>query len=281
MKNNNEVMLVRHLKDENSLLKEGLDGSLLEGQEKEAEKIANDIYENAEKNKVDILMFITSPQKRAIGTAQLIEDGIKGKKSKIKTMMFVDDKLRTLDQGKYILPDGYTDGDHFEGLEIAKKIFNSEKFSEDPTFENLKYRFGDPLKLSDGGYKYPELLKYFSEPGESYRDFLVRIYEDVAMYSEKIGMYNNKVQPVLFTHNLVTFVLRDLKELSNKVLHENLTFKTGQVAKLCLQIYKEGNTYNKTTDKDYGRLDFIDASNVFVPQIVKLLKEEIEFLKKI
>lgn len=145
------------------------------------------------------------------------------------------------------------------------------------TFSNLDYRFGDPLLQDDGTFKYPELNDYFSEPGESYRNILLRLYGQVVKLSENMERFGDKVRPVIFTHGQPYQIFRDLAEVAEKIEAEGLTFSAGQLRRICQNLYMDRIKREGTIPP--GSLDLVSIEHVCSPKIIALLKREISYLE--
>lgn len=271
------VPIVKHLRDRDDLL-EGRDAGLVAGQEESAQKIADEIYANTVGNGARVLVFAVSPKKRAMETASLVKDLIRVKSESIKVVSVVDDSLREIDQGKFILPQGYRPGDIFIGLQLAGRIFSEEVFNrQNLGRDNLLYRYGDPVLLPDGEYKYPELIPYFSSPGESYRDVLLRFYGQIVLLSEQIQRYNDQIRLVVFTHGQPHQIFNDLSLVADQVYDEGIMFEPGKLPRLCWDVYQA----RRKGVVSFGKVDFVSASRIFEPKIVSLLRREIEYLRKL
>jgi broad specificity phosphatase PhoE len=270
------VPIIKHLADQDDLL-QNRDAGLVPEQEHLADQLANEIYEHAISNNFKVLVFCVSSKRRAMETAELVEKSLERKSVKLRIVVDIDTNLREIDQGKFILPEDYKPGDTFEGLKIAGKIFGAESFNpEDPTKDNLDYRFGDPFLQADGSYKYPELQKYFSEPGESYKDVLLRFYSQIIKLSENLERFTDKVEPVIFTHGQPHQIFTDLAEVAEKICNEGFTFEEGSLPRFCWNIYKA----RRKGVVPFGQIIFVSAEHVCRPEMIELLKREIAYLKE-
>ncbi|MDP9249093.1 MAG: hypothetical protein M3M85_01095 [bacterium] len=271
------ISVAKHLEDENDLSK-NRDAGLVPGQEQLAFSMAEAIHEHAISNKFRILLFYVSPKKRALETAELVKKCLADKTDKLRIILKVDTNLREIDQGRFILPESYQTGDHFPGLKIAGQIFSAETFnSENPANDNLNYHFGDPLLQTDGTYKYPELLQYFSERGESYRDILLRFYGEVIKFSGSLERLKDKVDPVIFTHGQPHQIFLNLSQVAEKVEKEGFNVEVGKLPRICWDLYQT----TRLGVIPFGQLTFISIENVCKPKMVDILKREITHLKGI
>jgi len=210
-------------------------------------------------------------------TAELVKNYLVDKPIKLKIVSEVDNNLREIDQGKFILPEDYKPGDSFAGLKIAGKIFSSETFNPDDSYkDNLDYHFGDPLLQSDGTYKYPELAQYFSEYGESYRDVLIRFYSQIVKLSENLERFKDKVAPVVFTHGQPHQIFTNLSEVADMMHDEGFTFETGTLPRVCWDLYQK----KRKGVVPFGEIIFISIEHVCRPEMIQKLKEEIAYLRE-
>lgn len=229
------------------------------------------------------VMFICSNKKRSIQTAESINEEIYKINPKIKTLTKVDGRLDSLDEGNIIVPEGYEKGDHFPGFDVASKIFIEEAHGTDygKKEDNLKYRYGDPVKLPSGDYKYPEITKYFSSPGESYSDYLLRIYSLILDSVEKSSKFERKVKIVLVTHAQTFQIIKSLLVILEEIKDGKEQADKGSLALLCWKDFLERRK-KKTAANDWNanstNLLNINSETLKDPMISKIIKQEIEFL---
>ena len=269
------IPVIRHFEDIDDLLNFGRDGNLVPGQESKAVLIAQDIYTEVKKEGKGAVMFICSNKKRAIQTADLIVGELRKVDDKLKLRIVAEKNLDAIQQGKPILPPDYKPGDKFIGFDLANKIFTKEVFAFDDG--NHLYKFGDPVLQDDGSYKYPELVPYFESYGESNRDLLLRIYDLIVRIYEKLDKLNSKTEVVVVTHAQLYQIFRDLNMVANMVKNEELELVTGELPKLCWNLYSERFKNEKPT---YG-INYISIENLRDPEMIGLLKKEIEHLKNL
>lgn len=272
-----EAPIFKHLKDIDDLEKSGRNGSLIEGQLAIAEKLAKDIFDNFLTPECRAVFIMCSSKKRSFETAEMISENLKKINPKLKTQIVSQNSLREIDQGKVILPAEYKAGEKFEGLQLAGKIFFKEVFGKDIEGgkDNYLYRYSDPVLLKDGNYKYPELAKYFSEPGESYKDFLLRIYGEIESFSRQASRFNEKIKFIICTHSLTAKIFQDLLEVSQLIKSGEISLKQGALPRVCWELFKKRPETKLAT----GEFKLLPISSLFKVEIIKLLKREIEFLK--
>lgn len=277
MKEGIKIPIAEHLEDRDDLLM-GRDTELIAGQEHLAEELADKIYHHAIENGIKALIFCVSPKKRVFETAKLVEKSLRERPFKIHIVFDVDQNLREMDQGEFILPADYKAGDEFKGLSVARKIFMQEiQNPNDPTKENLNYHFGDPVALEDGAYKYPELKEYFTEPGESFKEMLIRYFSEVVKLSENLDRFSDKTEPVVFTHGQPRQFFIILEEIAYKMMKEGYTFKLGDLPRMCRDAYKP----RIQGIAPYGQVGFVSLEGVRNPEFIQLLKEEIAILESL
>src|SRR3990167_9709175 len=269
------IPVIRHFEDIDDLLNFGRDGNLVPGQESKAVLIAQDIYTEAKKEGKGAVMFICSNKKRAIQTADLIVGELRKVDDKLKLRIVAEKNLDAIQQGKPILPPDYKPGDKFIGFDLANKIFTKEVFAFDDG--NHLYKFGDPILQDNGSYKYPELAPYFESYGESNRDLLLRIYELIIRTHNKLDKLNSKTKVVIITHTQLYQIFKDLNTVATMVKNKTLHMKTGELPKLCWELYAE-RFKNETPTYD---VNFISVENLCDPEIIGLLGKEIEYLKNL
>lgn len=270
------IKVIRHLEDVDDLRTYGRDPVLVPGQEEKAKEIADELYSDMLDHSKRAILFVTSPRIRAQDTAQMVADELAKKNDLIKFRFSTTDDLRAIDQGDFILPDDYKEGDSFAGLKLAGKIFSSEVHASDTGgIDNYEYKFGDSVLLPDGSFKYPELNNYFKKPGESYREVLLRIYSLVVATCEKLDDFSGKTKLVVVTHAQPSQIFRDLIQVAKKIKNREINYETGNLARLCWDEYKKGAQSERVT----GRTDTLSFDELDDPAMIRILKNEIEYLK--
>ena len=273
------AFVAKHLHDRDDLKKEGRDSGLVAGQENLAAEMATNIYEHAVQENYKTLIFCVSTKKRTIETAEMVRDSLREKPIKLHVFVEEDADLREMDQGTFALPKDYNAGDNFEGLNLAWKALSVETFNpDDPSKDNLDYHFGDPLRQTDGTFKYPELDTYFSEYGESYRDILLRLYSCVIKLSENTERYGDKMLPVVFTHGQPYQVFRDLAEVADMIKNQGFKLAPGELPRVCQSVYKARVAREGTIPP--GKVDTVSIEYASDPEIISILKNEMTHLEK-
>lgn len=239
-----EMLIANHLEEVDDLKNHGRDGTLIDTAEnrkmlaKQVEAIVSKVRQGDKR----AILFITSSRIRAIQTAELIAEEIKKEVGDRIHFRFSSNKnLTSPDQGLFILPEGYKPGDFFEGLEVASKIFLNESLGRNNIYQNLNYKFGDPVLLEDGKYKYPELLKYFESFGETYGSAIKRIFQSVIDFSAKFNKNesDSNTEIIVVGHGFGFHVMRGLSILSKNDIDELLALSPEDVSKLIYKIFKE------------------------------------------
>ncbi len=275
-KKKKEILFIGHLQEKNDLKKWERDAPLAntEKNKEDLNKIVDAITLKVKESGKKAVMFISSPKIRAKETAGLAGTEIKKRLGEnIKIRYSIDENLKPNEQGKFILPEGYNSGSFFEGLNIASKIFIKESLEQ--SHKNLHYRFGDPVILSNGSYKYPELAKYFKVSGETYAESLIRIFSSVIQMSQKVNKLNSSVEVVIISHGFNFHILKGLSILSEQIKKGEMIINTGEIANKIWEIYKN----NTTNFKSLAYLP-IDITNLGDKELIKFLSREIEYLKK-
>ena len=264
---------MRHLEDIDDLRKEGRDSELMPGQEQNAARMAHEILDDARHSGKEAIMLVCSSKKRGAQTADLIADQIRHIDGKMKVRVSSEDGLVSLDQGEPALPEGYKPGDKFRGSSIANNIFNHEAFERG----NDTYRFGDPVSLGNGDYKYPELSGYFKKYGESNKDLMMRVYELLIRMSAKVGKLEGKTKIVVVTHAQLYQVFKNLSEIAQEVEQGRLHVRTGEVPRLCWEVYQKRMKEGAPTYE----ANYVSVEELCNPGIVQLLRDELAYLKNL
>ncbi len=268
---------IRHLPDIDDL-RSNRDGDIQPGQEQAVEKIVGELIAYIKLHDKRKLVFIHSPKKRVLVTAQLTSEVLITVSPEISVEFYPEPNLKDINHGVYILPTEYKAGDFFEGFEQADKVFWGEVFGkESDTTENFLYRYGDPVKLSDGTYKYPVLAKYFSQSGENFKEALIRIYTEATRFSRDYYKHYEGYEPVMFAHGLPLEIYKDLSEVAEKVITKGFTFSQGKLPRVCYQHHLKRNS----EEGSHGRVDFLPIENMVNPVFQEVLMAEIEYLERL
>jgi broad specificity phosphatase PhoE len=275
-----KILFSRHLDEIDDLETYGRDAPLIDTPEnrEKLEKISKALYEKLLESKKEAVLFVTSPRIRAQQTAKLVADKITEMSGgAIKVRFSANENLKATEQGDFILPEDYKANDVFVGLKLANKIFNKETHGSDEPggVDNIDYRFGDPVKTGEGEYKYPELVPYFSEYGETYKDSLIRLYGAVLDTSKKYEKFLGNTEVVIVAHGQIYHVFRGLVELSKMIKRGDVEYKKGDSAKLLWEIYKNCSDDQKVT----GICMPLDLEILTDQDMLALLREEIDYLK--
>lgn len=232
-----EVLLIRHLPDENNLLIPGNNADLVFAEMPRARLIAAELSRTTRELRYTNLVMITSNKQRAVKTTHEVQRYLG---DALPSTIMEDERIRELDQGDYILPVGYKAGDHFQPLQDAWSAFFKETFSN----RNLMYRFGDPLSGENGSCKYSELKGHFRSFGENQVEFSIRFYEFVIDICERY-MSQENILPVVVTHQAVTARFAELVKIAQKVKDGHITdIEVGAMPLLEWQQFEEINRGN-------------------------------------
>ncbi len=272
------VALVRHFDDIDDLETYGRDAVLLEGQEQKAEAVADLLFDQIKERGKKAILFVTSPRVRAKQTAAMVIDALHKKDSTLRCVSVEENDLRAIDQGEFVLPIDYVKGQEFEGLSFADQIFFNETHASEVSGreDNYDYRYGDPVVLKDGQFRYPQLAKFFKKSGESYRDVLIRLYNLVITMGEKAHKLEKNTELALVTHGQPGQIFKDLKKVAELIRNNEIEYKQGELAKTCWEVYKKRDPSEKVT----GTVDVISIEVLTDPYLVGLLKKELSFLKR-
>lgn len=269
------IPIIRHFEDVEDLRKHKRDGELIPGQDVEARRIATSLLENIREENKKAVILTCSDKKRAVQTAELIISQLNNMAADIKTRIATNSYLSSIYEGEFILPENYKPGDKFDGLPLANKIFNKEVFESDNP--NDAYRFGDPIKLSDNKYKYPELLKYFRSYGENNKEMMTRIYLSILDIYNKFHKLKLNTKIVVVTHAQLYQIFRNLSVVVQKIKNEDIEFDIGDIPRLCWRVYKERS--NKGSPS--YNINFIPLEELLDEEIVNLLEKELEYIKSV
>ncbi len=279
MENANEMLFSRHLDEVDDLKTYGRDAPLERSPEnhEKLEKATEAIYQKIVTSGKKAVLFITSPRVRATETAELIAMGLTQRDPSLKIRFSSNEDLKATEQGEFVLPDDYEQNNFFVGLDIASKIFTKEAHLSDEQGmeDNISYRFGDPIQLPDGSYKYPELVEHFTKTGESYAETLSRIFNSVLEMSGKYDKLMEATEVVIVAHGQIYHVLRGLSEIHRMIKDGEIEFKKGDSMKLIWKIYNDCDPSQKVT----GICMPLDFNALNDPAAMSLLEGEREILQ--
>ena len=272
---------MRHLEDHDKLKSYGFDAPVIAGQHRAIALIGDTLLARIQQKHLRQLVFLCSPKRRTTQTAEHVCTYLR-KYTQTPILILIKTNLDTICQGALVLPDEYQDGTVCHGLRASREIFKQERYHrDDPARDNILYRVGDPITLPDGTYTYPELLSHFSAFGESTRDFFVRIYREIVHLHTEQHQYSPDTEYVLFTHNQVFEVIRDMQTLSERTLRDSLRIVTGSIPRSCLDLSHEvvEQRVNTQSDKDsFGRVDILPVYELLSDTVINMLKKEIAHL---
>ncbi len=275
-----KVLFSRHLDEIDDLETYGRDAPLVDTvkNREKIEVVSRILYEKTLRGRKKALMFVVSPRIRAQQTARLLAENVrKNGACMIKVRFSVNENLKATEQGEFILPKGYKPGLVFQGLKLAHEIFNCETHGSDCIggVDNIDYKFGDPVQLPCGKYKYPELTRYFLKYGDSYRESLVRLYSTILEASKKYKKMLQNTEVVIVAHGQTYHVVRGLLQVGKMIKSNKIKFGKGDSVRLLWNVYKSCGDDQKVT----GVAGLLDFSSLGDKDLMCILKEEIEFLK--
>jgi broad specificity phosphatase PhoE len=265
-----EVVLMRHLQDEDNLLVGGNDAGLIEAELPKARHTAVEISKKGKEREYDQIFIFSSSKKRAEITAREVGKEL-GKEFPVT--IEVDSRIREIDQGDYILPVDYKPGDRFQILQDAWLIYFRETFGNG----NLEYRFGDPLQTDDE-FKYPELAGHFRSFGENQIEFSIRFYSFIADLCDRFEG-KEKLLPVVVTHQAMTARFAEVIRIAEKIKSGKIPrIEPGTMPLLEWQQFEEING-NRDVFIEFGGVTTFPLSELY--GFNDILKLEIEHLKTI
>jgi len=263
------VVLIRHFQDQDNLFCFN-DSPVVEAELPKARIASAEILTHAEKISYSYIYIFTSSKQRAETTAQEIAREINGN---LQVVLRIDSRIREIDQGKYILPEGYKVGDYFQPLQDAWSAFFRETFEEG----NLRYRFGDSL-LNGDRCKYPELVGHFSEFGENQIEFSIRFYSFLIDLCQKFKNQKN-ILPVVVTHQALTARFAELIKIAEKMKAGSLSnISPGTLPLLEWRQFEEIKG-DRDIFIEFGGLTTLPLTLLY--DLVDILISEVEFLKKL
>jgi len=268
---NNKIPIARHLDDVDDLRTFGRDGELLPNQEDSAKDYAKELVQRVHEEGKGAVLLLCSTRRRGIQTGQLIATQIKEIDPNIKLVITTNQALANIYEGVVHLPDDYKAGDKFLGFSVAKDVFNKEVFGSRP---NFLYRFGDPVK-SNSGNKYPELDGYFDEYGESYRDFLVRMFNFILETSKNRNRFDGKTKIAVVTHSQQYQMFFDLQSVMKDVQEGKIDLIPGELALICWQRYLE----RIKLEKPVYHVRYIETDGFYNDKNINVLEQEVAYLK--
>jgi broad specificity phosphatase PhoE len=266
-----QIPVARHLDDVDDLRTFGRDGELLPNQEEGARNYAMELVKRVHQEGKGAILLLCSTRLRGVQTGELIVEQIKEIDPSIKSVLSTNEALANMYEGAVHLPDDYKTGDKFPGFSIARDAFSKEVFGE---HHNFLYRFGDPVKFN-GGHKYPELVGYFDEYGESYRDFLVRMFDFILNTAKNLDRLNNKTKIALITHSQQYQMFYHLQSVMKDVQMGKLDLNPGELPLICWQRYLE----RIGLEKPVYDVRYIDTDGLYDDKNIEILEQEISYLK--
>lgn len=262
-----KVMLIRHFRDQDNLLYNN-DSPIMVEEFPKAEVAATEIKAEFE-NIHEVAVFVSNKQ-RAEMTARMVFDHIN---ASVPVSINVESRLREIDQGRYVLPDGYQPGDNFPPLQEAWTVFFHETFKNG----NLHYRFGDPM-MGEDGCKYPQLSGHFVEHGENQIEFSIRFYNFLIDLCKKYKG-RKEVLPVIVTHQAVTARFAEVLSIAEKYRHG--TINIGHAGSLPMLEWEQFEEIRGNRDVfiEYGGVTSFQIDCLY--EFVEVLEREVVYLKSL
>jgi broad specificity phosphatase PhoE len=269
MGNNQEVIISRHLRDRDELKSSMFNSGLESGQ---GEKIANNaqkILEHCKAKGLKKIVIYSSPKKRGVETSVHIKNYIAESDPEIDVQIIEDVSIRDADRTAVNLPEEFKDGETFAPLIKAGDIFYEETFGNN----NLLYKFGDPLVDETGQAKYQELVGLFNEYGESYAEFIMRVYDFLGQLRKDLENSKEPFEPVLVFHGATFSIVKDLAEICEQI--DNSVFKNvefGTLVQKAWEYYQKNASLRK--DPGFGEMEVVDMTSLLKPEIMEIVSIE-------
>lgn len=264
------VVLIRHFQDQDNLLYQN-DSPIVENELPKARIAAVEISDSTKEMGFSQIHILASNKKRAEITAREVAREM-GFVFPVTTE--IDQRIREIDQGTYLLPEGYKPGDYYQPLQDAWKVFFKETFKEG----NLWYRFGDPMSNEDGSYKHPELAGYFKKHGENQIEFSIRFYSFIVDLCQR---FNNQkdILPIVVTHQALTARFAEITRIAEKVKSGTLTeVNPGKLPLLEWNQFEEVKD-DKSMFIEFGGVATFPLTDLY--DFVDTLNSEVEYLKSL
>lgn len=100
---------------------------------------------------------------------------------------------------------------------------------------------------------------------------MIRIYELIIKTFEKFDKLNSKTKIVVITHAQLYQIFKDLNTVLTMIKNSKLKFKTGELPKICWELYSE--RFKK--EKPAYETNFISIEDLCDSEIIELLKKEV------
>lgn len=271
-----DTVIIRHLKDIDDLRFDQRDTPLQPNQEGLLLPTAESIVNLCKTQGKSGIHIITSPKARTLDTTRLFSAHVVNLASDLTITTEVDDRIRELDQGEFLLPVDYIPGTKFQPLNTAWDAFIEQSFCT----HNIDYHFGDPINNGESCV-YPE-LNIFSKVGESQREFTIRTYSFIL---DLINQVKNSPStlPVVITHQALLHRVLEISEVAKKIRSQQLEVGSGDLPFLeyeqlhdlntSVVISNEGSNANAV---NLSLLEIMEIENLLVSEIKVLSPERVE-----
>lgn len=273
---NKEVIISRHLRDRNELKSSMFNSGLESFQEEKIVTNAQKVLEHCKAAGLKKIVIYSSPRKRGVETSALIKKYIADNDREISIEIVEDSSIRDADRTAVNLPEDFKDGEIFQPLIEAGDIFYEETFGND----NLLYRFGDPLVDETGHAKYEQLVGLFNEYGESYAQFIMRVYDFLVRLSKELSSSREPFEPVLVFHGAIFSIVRDLAEICEQIdnsMLKNMEF--GTLVQRAWKYYQKNASLRK--EPGFGEMEVVDMTSLLKPEIMEIISIESDRMRAI
>ncbi len=257
MENLEKMVTVRHLEDVDNLKEFGLNSSLREGQEELVEKTAEELINLAKKEGATYIDIFASDQKRTSETAVALQKSINDKAPDFSEIT-VDHRLNDLNQGTLNLPEGYLEGEVFQPLREAWKVFWDETFVKG----DMLYRFGSPVS-SDGSRNFSKLEGGFLEYGECYAQMAERLYDFIYSLLNQENEIPVKRLLGLVGHSITFGIMHELAVISKDYMSRPMKpIPFGELPKITWEYFAKLKDSVLKENPKYGEIALFDITHL-------------------
>ena len=205
MANSQEVLLVRHGRDDESYIDGKFDADLTRDGIDEARDMSRRIVKNIHcMGGISLVQLYSSDRKRAIETTEIVQEAID--RAHYAYTVYIDDRFRGLQEGTIADVDKHSYEQSVRMLNHAWIAFDNARLRGDD-----EYCFGDPV---EGRNYHPEIDGFIEYPyGESQQVFTDRVFCGFDNVLDATMPYS---LPVVITHRGPVSKIKHLIESSNK-----------------------------------------------------------------
>ncbi len=217
---NGNILILRHLDDVQDFRVHYRNTPIVESEAARVPGITQGILSTFTASRKTKIQLIASRQLRAEQTADLVALALRNTLPAAAVSIRLDNRIRDLYHGRYVIPKNYTSGEKLPALSLATKAYVEQTF----TCNNMDYRNGDPL---NGQYSALEGL--FSEFGESQRSFSLRFYAFMDDFLQTVDN-NPDTLFVIVAHTATVFRMFELYYLIYDLANRNGSITEGELS---------------------------------------------------